>query len=131
MREILTHTEKLSVDASGIVRCKVLKDTHMRLEDAMENIRAIKELAQGKKVAVLVDITESKGADKAARDFFGSDEVASVQSACALLVNSPLSQLLGNFFLGFNKTQFPTKLFTDEEKAIQWLESFIVTNGQK
>ena len=41
--------------------------------------------------------------------------------ALALLVDNQLSRLLGNFFVGFQKGQYPVKLFTSTEKAKHWL----------
>jgi hypothetical protein len=125
MEEIITNTERITLDETGVIRCKAFKNTLLNLDDAKENIQAVKILANGKKTPVLVDITLAKGALKDARDFFAGTEAGQIQSACALLVNSPLSQLVGNFFLGLNKTKFPTRLFKNEEKAIEWLKTFL------
>lgn len=125
MREIKTRTEHIVLGEDGIVRCKAFKYSLHTLEDAKENIEAVRVLANGKRVPVLVDITEVKGADREARSYLGSEEVAAVQSAAALIVGSPISKLVGNFFIGLNKTKFPTKLFTDEKRAMKWLNTFI------
>jgi hypothetical protein len=74
---------------------------------------------------VLVDIRESKGASRECRAYFASDEAAKIQSAGALLISSPLSRLIGNFFIGLNKPKFPTTLFTNEYEAIKWLKTFL------
>lgn len=63
---------------------------------------------------------------KEARDYYalgGSRE--GMESAVALIVKSPLSRAIGNFFLGLNKTPLPTKLFTSENHAITWLKTFL------
>jgi hypothetical protein len=125
MKEIITNTERITLDETGVVRCKAFKNSLLSLTDAKENIQAVKLLAKGKKVPVFVDITETKGGTKEARSYLASAEVALVQSACALLVSSPLSQLIGNFFLGLNRTKFPTRLFNDENKAMEWLKTFL------
>jgi hypothetical protein len=125
MNEITTRTEHMSIDEGGFIRCKAFKYSEHTLEDAKENINAVKQLAQGRKVAVLVDISEVKGADREAREYLSSPEAGKIQSACALIVGSAVSRLVGNFFLGLNKTPFPTKLFTDEAKAVEWLKTFI------
>lgn len=124
MNTIITRTEEISLDSSGIVICKVFKDVYMNLSDAIENIAAVKEIASGKKVPVLVDIRESKGATKQCRDYFAGDEAERVQKACALIVSSPLSVIVGSFFIGLNRTKFPTKLFRNEEPALEWLLAF-------
>ena len=46
-------------------------------------------------------------------------------SALALLVGSPLSRAIGNFFIGFNKPAVPTRLFSSEVDAIPWLGGFV------
>lgn len=125
MNEIITQTERIVLDDSGIVKCKTFKGVLLTLADAKENIAAVKAIANGKTVPVLVDITEAKGGDKEARAYLAGKEAGAVQSACALLIDSPLSQLIGNFFLGLNKTHFPTRLFNDEEKAMKWLKNFL------
>jgi len=125
MNEIKTRTEHIVLGEDGIVKCKAFKYSQHTLEDAKENIEAVRLLAKGRRVPVLVDITEVKGADREARAYLASEEVAVVQSAAALIVGSPISKLVGNFFIGLNKTTFPTRLFTDEKRAVKWLNTFI------
>lgn len=126
MVEIITKTETITLDKSGIVKCIVHKDAFMELEDAVENVKSVETLTNGKPVPVYVDIRLSKGSSKEARAYLASFEVADVQVACALHVDSMLSQLIGNFFLGLNKTKFPVKLFKDEQKAMEWLKTFLI-----
>jgi hypothetical protein len=122
---IITKTEEIFLDPSGIIKCKVLKGVYMKLPDAIENIEAVKKISNGKQVAVLVDIRNSKGANKECRDYYAGEEAASAQKACALLIGSPLTVIIGSFFLGLNKTKFPTKLFWKEEAAMEWLSEFL------
>jgi len=125
MSEIKTRTEHIVLGEDGIVKCKAFKYSQHTLEDARENIEAVRTLAKGKRVPVLVDITEVKGADREARAYLASEEAAIVQCAAALIVGSPLSKIVGNFFLGLNKTKFPTRLFTSEKRAVRWLNTFV------
>ncbi len=46
-------------------------------------------------------------------------------TAIAMLINSPGSRIIGNFFLGINKPSVPTKLFNEKNKAIEWLKQFV------
>ena len=115
----------MSFDSSGIVKCCIHDDSFLELDDAKENLSVIKKFGNGKPIPVLVDIRESKGGSKESRAYFASEEAGKIQSACALLVSSPLSRLIGNFFIGLNKTKFPTKLFSNEEEAITWLKTFL------
>ncbi len=63
--------------------------------------------------------------DKQARDFFSTDQGTVGVSAGALLTNSVFQATLANFFLKVTNPKIPTKLFTDESKAILWLKQYI------
>ncbi|MDH5682649.1 MAG: hypothetical protein OEZ36_13750 [Spirochaetota bacterium] len=39
--------------------------------------------------------------------------------------NSPISRVIGNFFLGLNRPLFPVKLFTEKNEASKWLANKI------
>lgn len=125
MNKIITRTQEMVLDEHGIVCCRVLPGAEINLEDAKENVLAVKLLAPGRRVPIYVDAGASKGGTKEARDYFASEEVARIQTACAFLVSSPLSYLIGNFFLGLNKTKFPFRLFQKEEQAKEWLKGFL------
>lgn len=125
MGEIITRTKKIFKDSSGIVNCIVLKDVYMDLEDGEENIEVIKQFGDGKLVPVLVDIRESFEITKACRNYYGGSYSSTVMSAVALIIDSPLSRLLGNFMLGLNKPLFPLKLFKNKTEAKKWLKTFL------
>lgn len=123
--EIVTRTQHIVLEDDGIVKCVVFENVLMELDDAVENVRAVGQLANGKKVPVLVDMSFAVGATKEARAYFSQPEVGEIQSASAIVVKSLMAQMLGNFFLGLNKTTFPIKIFQTEEEAREWLVSHI------
>jgi hypothetical protein len=47
----------------------------------------------------------------------------------ALLVGSPMSRAIGNFFIGLNKPLIPTRLFVSEPEALAWLRGFLPEGG--
>lgn len=70
----------------------------------------------------LVNINEVRGSSREARMFFAtSAENKAVASRVAFITNSPLSRIIGNFFMGLNKRMLPTRLFNDEKTALEWL----------
>jgi hypothetical protein len=93
----------------------------MALDDAKENVAAIYELAGRSRTLVLVDTRGVRWQSREARDYFTSVNAAEATTAVALVVGSPISRVLGSFFLRFEKHRFPTALFDDETKAIHWL----------
>ena len=120
---IKTKTELITIE-NGIVLCDVKQGVNMTLEEGKENIKAILEITEGKRSPVLVDITKSKGITKECRQYYSSEEVANVQSAVAMIVDSAFTKMIANFFIGLNKTLFPLKMFTNKEEAISWLSEF-------
>jgi hypothetical protein len=90
-------------------------------EDAREQFEVQRKMLDGHPMPFLMDIRKARGISRQARTMFASEEAAKIFAATALLIGSPLSRALGNFFLGLNKAQMPTRLFTDEAEALAWL----------
>ena len=122
-----TTTQKLYWDTENeIVWGEVVANLTTE-ELAKENIDAQERLRDSlnrAKTRVLIDMTAVTEISKEARDYFANERTVSIQRATALLVNSPVSRLIGNFFLGLNKPISPTRLFTDPKAAIRWLHTF-------
>jgi hypothetical protein len=93
----------------------------MDLNDAKENVAAIYELAGRQRARVLVDSRAMRWQTREARAYFVGPEAARATTAVALLIGSPVSRVIGNFFLRFGEHRFPTALFSDEEGAVRWL----------
>lgn len=74
----------------------------------------------------LVDSRGLKSITKDARDFLSSDEARKGVKATAILVAGYLSSTIANFFLKVNvkKPKVPTRIFSDKQKAINWLQQF-------
>ena len=56
-----------------------------------------------------------------ARSVFADPYAFRVSTSVALLIDSPFSRVIGNFYLGFNKSLTPSRLFIDPDEARQWL----------
>ncbi len=80
------------------------------------------ELANGKKYAILLDGTHTFSISPTARALVASKEFSKDRIAGAFVITSLANKLLGNFFIKFNKPASPTKLFSDEASAMEWLK---------
>lgn len=109
------------VDDDGILNILNKENVAITIELHRLTYNNLRVLAQGKRHPVLVDLRPIRSMDKASRDFSASEEHAGIMTAVALIVGSPLSRALGNFFLGLNTPPFPVKIFSDEVKARRWL----------
>ena len=68
---------------------------------------------------LLVDMTDMGKLDRGAREHFKVDKGGT--SAFALLVGSPVTKMLANFFMRTDADETPVRMFTDEQTAIAWL----------
>ena len=123
--EIVTQTAKVWLDENGILRVTSLPGATQTLAQAHENMSVEVQLSGGKRRPLLVDLRGMKSFDRDARAYYAGQEAAKYQSAIALLIGSPLSRVIGNFFIGFNKPAMPTRLFTSELEALEWLKEFL------
>jgi hypothetical protein len=117
-----TRTSKLRVDSEGIVRVTVKQNAEITLTDAKENVEASRRICGGRKVQVLVDMRPLRSMSREARQYMAGESTAEVAKAQALLVDSGFSRIIGNFMLGLNKPPYPTKMFTSEKSALDWLK---------
>ena len=128
IKAIELRTNKIWVEEEGIVRVLVSEKARQTLSDAEETVRAISEILKKTELGkspCYIDMSNISSIEKGARDYYSGKESARVVSVVALIINSPVSKVIGNFFLGINKAEFPTQLFTDGDEAIEWLKGFV------
>lgn len=109
------------LDPEGFVRAVMSQGARFDLTDARECVAATFDVAGRRRTPVLVDMRGVLSQTREAREYFVCAETAERLRAVALLVDSPLSRLLGNFFLRKSAHLVPTRLFTDEAAAKSWL----------
>jgi len=105
----------------GIARTKVKKNAEVALEDARENSIVVNSFFVDEKFPLLIDARGIKSISREARSFFTTNGRETNTMAFAILIDSSVSKVVGNFFLGINKPAVPTKLFTNEREATKWL----------
>ncbi|CAN5154250.1 hypothetical protein BH09BAC5_BH09BAC5_28610 [soil metagenome] len=117
-------------DKRGFISTKVAAGAEIQLEDAKENTLNVIKISGGANYPVLVDLKEIKSISKEARDHFSMRGRKPNVTAIAMLVGSPLSKIIGNFFLGLNKPIVPTKMFNTDMDAIKWMKKFTDTGEE-
>jgi hypothetical protein len=109
----------------GICRTKTKPQSEITLKEAIENSNVVTSLYKDKKFPLLVDARDIKSMAKEARRHFSTNGRATKINAMGIMVSSPLSRIVGNFFMGLNKPQIPARLFDDELEAIDWLKKYV------
>lgn len=119
--KIQLRTAEVQLLEDNIVFINILPKAEIFLEDANKLYDAVMKLAEGNLYPLLIDAKSIVSMDRDARKRFSHEETV---SAVALIVGTPLSKIIGNFFIGLNKTAIPFKLFSSKSDALEWLKEF-------
>ena len=103
----------------GIVHLVWAPRVGIALEDARAATEAMTQLTGGRRSPLLVDTREVGPMDRPARTELSRR--GDLVTAVALIVGTPLSRMMGNFFLSVAKPMAPTRLFDEEATALDWL----------
>lgn len=132
MKKIITRTAEISYDSfSRILRIKLLPNAEIEVDDAMQNFDASKMLTQSDNYLVLVDGRVTASVSKEARIYSAKIRSNEARIAQAFIITSTANKLVGNFYINVNKPPIPTKIFSSEEKALEWLEGFLYKTEKK
>lgn len=110
---------------ADIIIARFRPGAEVTLDDARANVALCLQRNAGQRRPLLVDLRGVKTQTAEARAYLAGPEGVRVSQAVGLLIGSPLSRVLGNFYLGLNKPSTPTRLFTAEEEAQAWLRGFL------
>ena len=122
---MLHETEKIKFNLrpDNIVSIECRPNSTMTLEDGKMSTKVVGEIVNGNPLPLLCDLTNVVKMSQDCRKHFAGPEHARVFSRCALIVNSPISKIIGNFFLGANMPLKPTRLFTSVDEGLKWLKN--------
>lgn len=125
MKKILLENNEISlVLEDGIVLAK-FKVEHFDLQTVQKLVEDRKKVFNGITYPVIANVISVKSSTKAARDFFASETGCEGINAAAVIINSPVGSIIGNFYIRISRPLRPTKLFTDVTQAKKWLAQFV------
>ena len=112
---------------NGILICKYQQGLEINIDIAHQMIKDRRDYIKNKSYPTLLDARGLKSINREAREYSSSDEGYEGVTAGALLSGSIFTSYIGNFFLKItsNKPNVPLRLFTDKQKAMEWLAQFI------
>lgn len=76
---------------------------------------------------MLSNLQNFKSATKGAKQRIIQNDAAFGTKAVAVLINSKVQEVIYNFFILFYKAPTPIKMFTNKEKALEWLKQYKTT----
>ena len=120
-----TGVSDVGMDENGVVWVLCNEGVTMTLADAQKSTEVIEKVTNKTQRPQLVDFGKLQGIDRQAREYFAKDarHIAGY-NAVAIIMNSPITTVVANFFMGLNKPLRPTRLFTTREAAYEWLAQF-------
>jgi hypothetical protein len=124
-REEIVRVARLWLGEDGIVRIIHVSGAEVTLEDARETMAAYLKINGGKRLPLFVDTKTMKSMSRETRKYYAGEEAAKVASAAAIIVGTPASRVLGNFYLGLSNPHLPSRLFSSEEEALEWLKGYL------
>jgi hypothetical protein len=110
------------IDAEGIV-CLNSKRVVRTLDETKGVIEELKRIANGKKICLLVDLSNSSETPKEIREYAASEFPKFIKAA-ALISDSALGKMIANLFFNFRFQPYPSKMFNSETEAKKWLRQF-------
>lgn len=119
-RQIQTSNLIVTLRSDDIVETRPRKDWGgvEKLEHAIENMEAFVAIASGEMYPTLNYLPDHKVSDEAQIYYKNHPPVA---MASAMIARSMMQMLLGNIFIKVRRLPIPTKLFTNVEDAVVWL----------
>jgi hypothetical protein len=108
----------------GIIFIEHAPFVTITLEIAQINVAARLKICDGKTYPVFADVRKAKNMSKETREFLSKDDGIRGISAGAFLVGTRIEAWIVNAWLSINPLTVPTKLFTEKDKALDWLQQF-------
>jgi hypothetical protein len=100
------------------------KNPKRTVKNISENIALVKQITGGKKVPLLIYLSNSPVPDKETRKF-SAEQLPNVYKAMAMVSKGGLAQLIMNILFKFKPPPIPMKSFSDDKEAREWLKQFL------
>ncbi len=106
----------------GICMTVTKPQVEITVENAIENSKVVNGFYKTKKYPLFIDSRNIKSMSRDARKHFSTNGRETKINCMAIMVSSPVSKVIGNFFMGLNKPAIPARLFDNENDALDWLK---------
>lgn len=122
VKEANTRTVRLRLLSNGVVYYSYLPNSTVCEVEHQENHDALVEFTKNIKHSVLVDSGEFLDLTPEGRMLVRKLEAIVPVLARAVVVKTLGERMLINFYITFQKPIIPTKVFSNHESAMSWLE---------
>lgn len=110
----------------SILRIRLLDNAEIDIEESKKMQEISISISENQKFVAMIDARAKVSVSKESREWGSTPEAQKNMYAQAIVVNSLANKLVGNFIIQFHKPLAKTRLFSDEETAIDWLKEQVV-----
>ena len=126
MVKTFTRSAEIRKITNDIIRVSFKETVHLGLEEVINIIRKCENFTGGKPYCFLADFSSAGVSfSTEARVYLSNNPMAKNRLADAIIVPSLAAKLKGDLYLRLHKPLVPTRFFTSEEKAAEWLKEMI------
>jgi hypothetical protein len=123
-KAIKTANTNIHVDDEGIIHIIMNDNSHIEYEETVQQFEFCAANCEIGKCIILVDSGKFSTISKEAREFSNRKESVDLSYAQAVVVHNVAQRIIINFLKTFYNNNGPLekmKVFTDRQKAYQWL----------
>ena len=118
-----TRTAVVTRNGDDVITVRIRAGARQSLADAEDNLSAALAQCSGGRCPLLVDIREAVPLDVEVRRYYSGPVLGGFKAMALLIHASPLGRMIGNIYLRVANTGIPTRLFTEERAALEWLKN--------
>ena len=104
--------------------CTYKKGSRLNLDKAKEIVKTRLEFVDYKPTVLLVYNQGVVSMDKKAREYLSTGDGVKGVVAAAIVVASPFTSFMANFFVSVNKPKMPVRVFSNANDSLKWLQKF-------
>jgi len=123
MRE--TATAEIRLREDGILSMRIPRGIAQTLADAEDTMAIALAATAGTRRPLLVDIVGTKPLDAEIRHYYAGQRLDPFLAVALLAHASPLGRMMGTVYLLVARPAIPSRLFTNEPEAVNWLKGFL------
>ncbi len=129
--DIKTDIAELKFDGQHTLEIIMLENIELTILNVKQTFEKTKSITCGKKVKVILDLRglQFTYVPSEVMDYMAKSAFNKYQQAVAIIIEGLGQKLLGNFYTKIVKPEVKTKIFTNNEEAIAWLNSINETQN--
>jgi len=125
VKQLELNTATLKLRSDGILQYNMKAVDDFGVKELKDLLKAVGKFGGEKKFLNLIFMDYYINPDSETRNYNASEECNKYTIADAYVVGSSALKLIGNFYIKVNRPVRPTKIFSNETEALDWLYTFL------